>query len=162
MSNKSPDLAEAAGVGTTLWEPCPGRIRKGERMTNFYRASFRPSVEPRTSFTLSHFIFTTTCGIGITLILILQVRTLRTRAVLWTAQGLTSQHDPRPRDRSGDHSTTPTFLPPQAFSFEFPWRDIVESDPTSTHLTVNSGTACVCLHHTCILGSSLLLWGTGH
>lgn len=98
-------------------------------MTNFYRASFRPSVEPRTSFTLSYFILSTVCGIGITLILILQVRKLRTRPVLWTAQGLTSQHDQRPRDRSGDHSTTLTFLLPQAFSFEFPWRDIVESDP---------------------------------
>lgn len=85
------------------------------------------------------------------------------RAVLWFAQGLTAQHDQCLRDRGGDPSTTRLSSFP-AFSFELPWRDTVEPDPSSTPLTVNSGMAGACLHHLHVrflpspLGNRSLTW----
>ena len=167
ISNKNPScfffFFAAAAVDTTLWELHPRRIRKGERMTNL-QCLLGGQVLGQALHSPYLIMLTTVCEVHIVLIFILQVRSLRTRAVTWFAQGPTAQCDRCPRDRRRGQSTTLSVpLPPQTFPSELPWRGTMRSDPPNPphRLIVNSGTACVYLHHTCISDTSLILWWTG-
>lgn len=85
--------------------------KKG-RGDDFYSASCWPSVRTGTSFTSSYIVLTTVCEVGIILIFILQVRRLKTRAVICLqSYSLTWPMSKGQKGRPQCHSD---FLPPSS------------------------------------------------
>lgn len=124
-------------------------------MTNYNRASFKPSVGPSIFLlnfslnsstlllNLSYFNRTTACEVGIILTLILQARKLRARAMAWFPQGLTSQRGRQPRDRG--EAKGPCWLSSFPRHSPLDFHEGHSRARRSSPLTVNSGTAHACM-----------------